>query len=221
MPRQGQKTGCLGQGDRGAAAAAQVGQDGSPGAQATGVGKGRTGHPDGKGLSPLLGLAAAHSGFVSAVKGAKGALESGGRIWIMGWAWGIPRGQLEERGCWRNLHWETCRVPPPPGQPSGSHGPCSASLVRVSGPGVGWGHHLGRDPPPPLSYALRSSRSEEPPRAGQLASWAAVGQADVSSLWPAHLGHRENGWALLSRSQSHRSGEGRCRGDLRVCSCSC
>lgn len=51
-----------------------------------------------------------------------------------------------------------------------------------------WGHRLGRDPPPtPLSYALRSSFSEQPPRAGQLASWAAVGQAGVSSLCPAHL----------------------------------
>lgn len=74
----------------------------SAGAQATGVGKGHTGCPDGKGLSTLPALAAAHSGFVSAVKGAEGTLESGvsdcGRSWIMGWAWGIPRGQLEGKG---------------------------------------------------------------------------------------------------------------------------
>lgn len=100
---------------------------------------------------------------------------------------GASRGvSWRERGCWRNLLWENCRIPPPPGQPSGSHGPCSSGSVApecVCG-GIAW---AGTPPPPPLSYALRSSFSEQPPRAGQLASWAAVGQAGVSSLCPAHL----------------------------------
>lgn len=161
----------------------------SAGAQATGVGKGHTGCPDGKGLSTLPALAAAHSGFVSAVKGAKGALESGvpdcGRIWIMGWAWGIPRGQLEGKGVLEEPALGKLQNAPSPRAALRVTRPL---LFRVSGPRVCVGASPGQGPPPPLlSYALRRSFSEEPPGAGQLASWAAVGQAGVSSLCPAHL----------------------------------